>query len=215
MDRYNALLKMFNWFATEEGQLYNTYGVKADDPEEIKQGVSEDNYSYSMVNGNPQYNEGWYDESNPDTDKDEDKTLAHEYGSMGSQFKKQQYMFDSIRGEQVEALYEAFSAQPNYYYFDQIPMRYTVEEEQRFADLEIALNAKRDEYIQRFFSGDVDPNSDADWNRYISDMNKVGLQEFIELQTTVYERTQTEVAAEEAELEAAEAGEAAAETAAE
>lgn len=205
MDRYNAILKMFNWFATEEGQLYNTYGVKEKDPEEMKQGIADGNFSYHMENGEPVYNEGWYDESNPKTDKKEDKTLAHEYGSMGSQFKKEQHMFDNIRGEQVEALYQAFSEKPNYYYFEQIPMRYTVEEEQRFADLEIALNAKRDEYIQRFFSGDVDPNNDADWNRYISDMNKVGLQEFIELQATVYERTKKEVEEEEAELAKAEA----------
>ena len=124
---------------------------------------------------------------------------------MGSQFKKQQHMFDSIRGLEVEALYEAFMAQPNYYYFDQIPMRYTEEEEQRFADLEIALNAKRDEYIQRFFTGDVDPNNDAAWAKYIDDMNKVGLQEFIELQKTVYERTKKAIEEEEAELAAAEA----------
>ena len=204
-DRFNALLNMFNWFATEEGQLYNTYGVKEDDPDEIKAGVAPGNYSYSMVNGEPQFNPGWYDESNPETDKDEDKLLTVEYGSMGSQFKKEQHMFDSIRGKEVEALYDAFMAQPNYYYFDQIPMRYNEEEEQRFADLEIALNAKRDEYIQRFFTGDVDPNNDADWNMYISDMNKVGLQEFIELQKTVYERTKAEIEKEEAELAAAEA----------
>lgn len=79
-------------------------------------------------------------------------------------------------------------------------MRYTEDEEQKFGDLETALNAKRDEYLQRFFSGDVDPNNDAQWNAYISDMNKVGLQEFIELQTTVYERTKAEIEKENAEL---------------
>ncbi len=205
MDRYNALLKMFNWFATEDGQLYTTYGVKADDPEVMRKGITDNNYSYEMVDGNPQFLPGWYDESNPKTDKKKDKTLSHEYGVLGSQFAKQQYMFDNIRGKKVEALYEAFNAQDNYYYFDQIPMRYTTEEEQRYADLEIALNAKRDEYIQRFFSGDVDPNKDSDWNMYISDMNKVGLSEFIELQKTVYERTKKQVEEEEAELAKAEA----------
>ena len=83
-------------------------------------------------------------------------------------------------------------------------MRYDEDEEQRFADLETALNFKRDEYIQRFFTGDVDPNNDADWNRYISDMNAVGLQEFIELQKTVYERTKKAIEEEEAEMAAAE-----------
>ena len=186
MDRYNTLLKMFNWYATEEGQMYMTYGVEGE--------------SYEIVNGEPQMLPGWYDESNPATDKKTDKTLSKEFGSFGSQFAKQQTMFDNIRGKKVEALWDAFQAQDKYYYFDQIPMRYTEDEEQKFGDLETALNAKRDEYLQRFFSGDVDPNNDTQWNAYISDMNKVGLQEFIELQTTVYERTKAEIEKENAEL---------------
>lgn len=206
-DRYNAILTMFNWMATEEGQYYDTWGVKEDDPEELKQGVAEDNYSYHMEGDEPVMNPGWYDESNPETDNKKDKLLRHEYGSMGSTFAKESHMFNNIRGELVEELYAAFSAKPDYYYFEQQPMRYTEDEEERFADLEVALNAKRDEYIQRFFTGDVDPNSDADWNQYISDMNKVGLQEFMELQTTVYERTKAEVEKEEAEAAALEAQE--------
>ncbi len=204
MDRYNAILTMFNWFATEEGQLYNTYGVKESDPDYMQKGIAEGNYSYTMTDGKPKFNEGWYDESNSKTDKKKDKTLSHEYGSLGSQFKKEQHMFDDIRGKEVEALYEAFNAKDKYYYFEQVPMRYTEDEEQKYSDLEIALNAKRDEYIQRFFSGDVDPTKDSDWQMYINDMNKVGLQEFIELQTRVYERTKAEVEKEEAELAAKE-----------
>ena len=51
---------------------------------------------------------GWYDESNPATDKKTDKTLSKEFGSFGSQFAKQQTMFDNIRGKKVEALWDAF-----------------------------------------------------------------------------------------------------------
>ena len=38
-----------------------------------------------------------------------------------------------------------------------------------------------------------DPASDADWEAYLSDLKKVGLDEFVELQKTVYERTKAEV----------------------
>ncbi len=105
-----------------------------------------------------------------------------------------------MRGAQCDILYDNFMSQPGYYYFDQIPMRYNDEEESKFRDLEVALNAKRDEYIQKFFSGNADPTKDSDWQQYISDMNKVGLQEFVELQTNVYERTKEIVEKEKQEM---------------
>ena len=201
MDRYHAVFKMSNWISPEEGQLYTTFGVKKDDPEVLRQAIENDNYSYHIENGEPVMNPGWYDDSNPQTDKKKDKTLGAEYGLSVSTFKQEDHMWNRLRGVQCDELYNAFMAKDNYYYFEQIPMRYTPDEEQRFRDLETALNAKRDEYIQRFFSGNVDPNNDNDWNQYISDMNKVGLQEFTELQKTVYFRTKEIVEKEKLELE--------------
>lgn len=183
-DRYEALLKTFNWFATEEGQMFMTYGIEGD------------SFEYDE-NGVPHILDGWYDESDPNSDKDTEKNFSTEYGSFSSQFVKEENMFNAIRGDVIEDLWDAYQAHDNYYYFEQIPMRYTEDEQTRFSDLEVALNAKRNEYLQRFFAGDVDPNNDADWNQYISDMKKVGLDDFCELQTTVYERTQEQIAAEE------------------
>lgn len=187
MDRYNAILKMFNWYATEEGLTYMTYGVEGE--------------SYDIVDGKPKMKEGWYDESNAATDKKKDKTLSGQFGMFGSQFAKEESMFKAIRGKEIDELWDAYSAKDDYYYFEQIPMRYTADEEKRYADLETALKSKRDEYLQRFFSGDVDPNKDADWARYISDMKAVGLDEFENMQQTVYERTKAEVDKEIAELD--------------
>ena len=84
-------------------------------------------------------------------------------------------------------------ANDNYYYFDEYAMRYTEDEEKQYTDLETALNAKRDEYMARFLMGESDPNNDADWQAYIDDLKKIGLDEFVELQTTVYERTLAEI----------------------
>ena len=181
-DRYKAVMGFFNWCATEEGQMFTTYGIEGE--------------SYDVVNGVPTFKEGWYDESNPSTDKKVDKTLTGEFGGIGAPFIKEETMFKKIRGEEIDLLWEAYQNQENYYYFDQIPMRYTEDEEKRYSDLETALNAKRDEYMQRFFSGDVDPGNDADWNQYLSDMKKVGLDEFTELQQTVYDRTKADIEAE-------------------
>ena len=108
-------------------------------------------------------------------------------------FNKYPKLFEELRGNQIEKLYDAYMANDKYYYFDEFPMRYTEDEEKRYTDLETALNSKRDEYMARFFMGESDPASDADWEAYLSDLKKVGLDEFVELQKTVYERTKAEV----------------------
>lgn len=205
-ERFNSLLRMFNWTATPEGQRYLTFGVKSDDPEVMRRGIENDNYSYHMENGEPYMNPGWYDGRNPKTDKKKDKSLGGEYGISVSTFKQDDAMWNRLRGVQCDMLYNNYISQPEYYYFEQVPMRYDSEEESKFRDLEVALNAKRDEYIQKFFLGNADPTNDADWQQYITDMNKVGLQEFIELQTKVYERTKEIVEKEKQEFASTDSG---------
>lgn len=174
-ERFDALLKYYDWCATEEGQLFTSYGVEGE--------------SYNMVNGQPEVADGWYHEK----DSPKGKKINREFGILTYTFIKHSKLFDELRGRQINQLYDAYMANDDYYYFDEFPMRYTQAEEERYTDLEVSLNSKRDEYMARFFSGASDPNNDADWNQYISDMKKMGLDEFIELQTTVYNRTQAEI----------------------
>ncbi|MGN1114951.1 MAG: extracellular solute-binding protein [Candidatus Ornithomonoglobus sp.] len=186
-ERYDAILEYYDWCATEEGQLFTTYGLT--DEEAAKYGAEG---SYEMVNGQPEVKDGWYhDKFNPKGDK-----INKVYGTLSNTFIKHPKMFQEYRGEEIDKLYDAFMAHDNYYYFDEFPMRYTDDEQDDFTDLETALNAKRDEYMARFFMGESDPNNDDDWNQYLSDMKKVGLEKFEELQTTVYERTKAAVEAE-------------------
>ncbi len=144
--------------------------------------------------------DGWYDQK---YNAKSEKKISSELG-IASTFIKQPMKFWEDRGSQIEDLYKSFSekADPNsdkyakYYSIDDVPMRYTSDEENQYTDLAAALATKRDEYIARFLIGGMDPNNDADWNKYISDMNRVGLQKFEKLQNTVYERTQAELAKE-------------------
>ncbi|MCI8520457.1 MAG: extracellular solute-binding protein [Clostridia bacterium] len=174
-ERFDALLKYYDWCATDEGQLFTSYGVEGE--------------SYNMVDGKPEVADGWYHEK----DNPEGKKINREYGTLTYTFNKYPKLFEELRGNQIEKLYDAYMANDKYYYFDEFPMRYTEDEEKRYTDLETALNSKRDEYMARFFMGESDPASDADWEAYLSDLKKVGLDEFVELQKTVYERTKAEV----------------------
>lgn len=174
-ERFDAVLKYYDWCASEEGQLFTTYGVEGE--------------SYNIVDGEPVIADGWYHDKNNTSGK----KISAEYGILTYTFIKHPTLFQEIRGNEIDQLYDAYMANDNYYYFDEFPMRYTTEEEERFTDLETALNAKRDEYMARFLMGESDPNNDADWQAYLDDMKKIGLEEFEELQTTVYERTKAEV----------------------
>ena len=183
-ERYEAILKYYDWCATEAGQLFTTYGLT--DEEAAEYGAEG---SYEMVNGQPEVKDGWYHEvTNPDGDK-----INKVYGTLANTFIKYPKMFQEVRGNQIDELWDAFMAHDKYYYFDEFPMRYTDDEEDDYTDLTTALDAKRDEYMARFMMGESDPNNDKDWNQYISDMKKVGLDKFVELQKTVYERTQKEI----------------------
>lgn len=186
-ERYDAILKYYDWCASPEGQLFTTYGFG--DELAAEYGVEP---SYHIVDGQPEVADGFYhDVTNPKGEK-----VSAKYGILANTFIKHPKLFQEIRGNEIDKLYDAFTAHDNYYYFDEFPMRYTEDEENDYTDLTTALNSKRDEYMARFMMGESDPNSDADWNQYISDMKKVGLDDFIELQTKVYERTKAEVEAE-------------------
>ena len=174
-ERFDAVLKYYDWCASEEGQLFTSYGVEGE--------------SYNMVDGQPEVADGWYHEK----DNPKGKKISGEYGTLTFTFIKHPKLFQELRGNQIDELYNAYTSNDNYYYFDEFPMRYTEDEEKQYTDLETALNAKRDEYMARFLMGESDPNSDADWQAYLDDMKKIGLEEFEKLQTTVYERTKAEV----------------------
>lgn len=194
--KLDAVLKYFDWAATPEGQVYHTYGVEGESFHYEDASTVQDDPGYEddwcvYKDGRfvvPVVNEGWYDMANNSSGT----KIADALG-IPSVFGKQPKKFWEDRGSKIEGLYQSFMSKietDNYYYIEDIPMRYTSEEESQYTDLSTALATKRDEYMARFIFGDMDPANDDDWNQYISDMNRVGLQRFIDLQTRVFERTQ-------------------------
>ena len=123
--------------------------------------------------------------------------INEKLGMFSQVFIKYPKLFYENRGKSIEGLYNEFMDKvenDNYYYIESVPMRYTSDEQDAMTDLETSLSTKRDEYMARFLLGNMDPNNDDDWNKYISDMKRVGLERFETLQTTVYNRTQAELA---------------------
>jgi hypothetical protein len=136
--------------------------------------------------------DGWYHQQ----DNSKGTKINEKLGMFSQVFIKYPKLFYENRGKSIEGLYDDFMKKmetDNYYYISQIPMRYTSDEEDSVTDLETSLSTKRDEYMARFLLGEMDPSNDDDWNKYISDMKRVGLERFETLQTTVYNRTQADL----------------------
>ncbi|MDO5397206.1 MAG: hypothetical protein Q4G33_04680 [bacterium] len=136
--------------------------------------------------------DGWYHQN----DNSKGTKINEKLGMFSQVFIKYPKLFYENRGKQIEGLYKEFMEKvenDNYYYIESVPMRYTQDEQDSMTDLETSLATKRDEYMARFLLGNMDPENDADWNKYISDMKRVGLEKFENLQTTVYNRTKADL----------------------
>lgn len=137
--------------------------------------------------------DGYYHQN----DNSKGTKINEKLGMFSQVFIKYPKLFYENRGKQIEGIYNEFMDKvenDNYYYIESVPMRYTSDEQDILTDVQTALATKRDEYMARFLLGNMDPENDNDWNKYISDMKRVGLERFEELQTTVYNRTKAELA---------------------
>lgn len=63
---------------------------------------------------------------------------------------------------------------------------YDAEEIEIVADVKPALDSYRDEMTANFLAGTMD--IDAEWDNYVSELNNIGLQDFVDVIQTVYDR---------------------------
>ena len=64
---------------------------------------------------------------------------------------------------------------------------YTPEETAQISDIKLTINTYVDESMVRFITGDL--SVEKDWDKYISELNKMGLEEYISVSQTAFTRT--------------------------
>jgi putative aldouronate transport system substrate-binding protein len=64
---------------------------------------------------------------------------------------------------------------------------YTKEEEDSIREIRSTINTYREECLSLFCSGGMDP--ERDWNRYITELDRMGLQRYLQVAQTAYTRT--------------------------
>lgn len=57
----------------------------------------------------------------------------------------------------------------------------------KITELGNALNSYMGEAMAKFITGELDINSDTEWNNYIKELEKIGIQEYIEISQKAYD----------------------------
>jgi hypothetical protein len=64
---------------------------------------------------------------------------------------------------------------------------YTKQEEDSIREIRTTINSYREESLALFCTGGMD--LDRDWNRYLSELDRMGLQRYLQTAQTAYTRT--------------------------
>lgn len=67
------------------------------------------------------------------------------------------------------------------------PLTFSEAQGAEISELETSLKAYVDESIARFIVGDLDINSDADWNAYLKELDMIGVDRYVEIKQAAYD----------------------------
>ena len=166
-EKVDRLLYMLNWFYSDEGMVFSTYGIEGATYE--KQG---ENYVFMDQMRNPTKSEG---------------DILENYGFLpvAPQHQNQNDYYQPYLAD----LANTFIDRENYYFFIKPIQKFTEEESSELADIETNLSQTLNEFYSRFIMGQLDVNNDGEWNNYISTMNRLGLEQVVQIRTDAYNRS--------------------------
>jgi putative aldouronate transport system substrate-binding protein len=164
------MLDFFNWTCTEEGLVWQTFGVEGE--------------SFNYVSGTPVYN----------TDK------IDPMGSLKSGLPtKNDLGLTSITAWSPDAITAMYNSDAWKRFGDAakndpkavgvrttLALKVPEDKVSRKAELETMLGTVRAEYVLKFQTGLLNPNSDEDWTAYIKALNDAGLEEYEAMMEALY-----------------------------
>jgi ABC-type glycerol-3-phosphate transport system substrate-binding protein len=165
--KVERFLQIVDWFHTEEGMVFRTYGIE---------GVH-----FTKQGSNNVFMPNMSSPVSPAGDRLENYgfiTLGPEHPNLNA------YYTPSIL-----ELENTFFNRDNYYFHNTPVQKFSSDETRELADLQVNLNQTRNEFYSRFIVGQLDINSDREWNNYIDTMKRMGLDRVIEIRTAAYNRS--------------------------
>lgn len=166
-DRY---IEFTNWLSTDEGIVFQNYGVEGE--------------TYEVVAGEKQYVD-WIDNSDPDKVKPAAMGMSNptiwpwdaivaRYGTTAP-LDYHNYILNNPQYRPFRRSYP--------FLFDSDMQR------NEYLNLETIITDTYNEYRDKMIMGELDPYSDADWNAFLAEMKRSGIDKFMELSLAAYKRT--------------------------
>jgi hypothetical protein len=92
------------------------------------------------------------------------------------------------RGDQVDVGFGFSEAQMGKDWVKPIAWQFTPDERDDLADIEVTVNDVYGAYAARFMNGELDPSNDDDWGKYMSELEKAGLNRMMDQYQQTWER---------------------------
>lgn len=167
------LLDFLNWACSEEGSWFLSWGVEGE--------------TYTLdAEGNPVRSPEYYSAANPSaTAVDAQLTFYQD-----AIFNRVMSAVISVSGDTNALLSDAFSTNPDYTYIKTIPWTFDAETQSEVNLLTSALKEVQQEYMMLFIMGNMDPENDSDWAKYLDSLSRAGLARYSELHQTYYDAYQ-------------------------
>ena len=165
--KIERFLQMLNWFYSEEGSVFNTYGIEG-----VHYRRQGNNYVFMDHMSSPLSPAG-------------DGLVNYGFIGLGPEHPN----LNAYYRPYLVDLENTFFNRDNYYFFTKPVQVFTSDESRELADLEVNLNQARNEFYSRFIVGQLDVNNDRDWNNYLDTMRRMGLNRVIEIRTAAYNRS--------------------------
>lgn len=162
-DRLDRTLEYLNWSCSEEGQIFHEFGVEGT--------------TFEMKDGQPSFI-GQYNDATADAPVSYFGKIQ-DYGPFGYFIIQNEAHADAAYPDS-KAINIALK-DVEIMDYAAIPYRFTPEEETRQAELGSTLNPIRDEWMQNFVMGVKNPNTEADWQEFLTKMKDAGLDEYLKI----------------------------------
>jgi hypothetical protein len=168
-EKRERILDFINWACSDEGSWFLSWGVE---------GIT----YYLNEKGEPVRHPDYYSAENPNGIP-ADAQLTFYQDAI---FNRVMSAVISVSGDTNIKLSEAFSSNPKYTYFKTIPWIFDPETQSEVNLISSALGEVQKEYMMMFIMGNLDPNNDADWQKYLVAMDKAGMPRYAEISQEYY-----------------------------
>ena len=167
-EKLQRLIRFFDWMATPEGEQANLFGREGE--------------SFEYRDGKPHYLSHVSYPKNPEGD-----VTRYHYG-LQPLLLFSDWWVRHHRGDEVDIGFEFSEAQMGKDWVKPIAWQFTPDERQDLADIEVTVNDVYEAYAARFMNGELDPADDADWGKYMSELEKARLNRMMDQYQQVWER---------------------------